>query len=524
MKIKQTISLMLLCAANFLSAEESPHHRILTLFQEARCGDSCATCKIFIENEYDWIDCTQDAYVSFCYSEEELQQFTEAFLSVKEQLIEQLAQNAEKSTLVCMIVGGSAAKEILPWLEEEWKEVPNSAVRLIHQEKLIECHLVPSRQLQSPKLLFHIAAPKSSLQTVEGLKERWSYFFAQSLTKSHLEDLFHRIRVPFVVHAEEGLLPSQINLSAFPARDKEALALESLAKEVQQMETEVSEEEWDLLRKFWLNWVVSEQSAMQDVCALSGFMKELNLFDPNISSYEEFLISSEKVLGELSFEEMQRNFSTYLAIEHQLLQMIYPASYDAKPLQLFAAEHKQELLSKSQIDAWFSQMPLESRKEEKPKRAFASPSQYSSSLLLEKSYYSDEDLDKFYSLPINESDKKIVRYIIKTMAEKNMMQLLMEKKGLEKKGKKIRHIHPLRFIGFILSDEGLKRNLKAFSKNYFKWSNFVEGFVDRMKEEGQRGQLMPYVPGFAKELHADPEQVAKYIQNRDYEKLIEYFL
>ncbi len=128
----------------------------------------------------------------------------------------------------------------------------------------------------------------------------------------------------------------------------------------------------------------------------------------------------------------------------------------------------------------------------------------------------DEDIDYFNQLSITDTDKRNIRKIITSMAEKNVFELLLEKNSLEKKGKEIRHVHPLRFLGYIGSDSYLKKCLYTISKNHFKWDNFVEGFEDKMKEENKKEQLLPYVDGFSKTLSIDANKIRDLVNRSDY--------
>jgi hypothetical protein len=113
---------------------------------------------------------------------------------------------------------------------------------------------------------------------------------------------------------------------------------------------------------------------------------------------------------------------------------------------------------------------------------------------------------------------------VTTLAENNVFQLLLDKKSIEKRGKMIRPVHPLRFLGYIVSDSQLRRSLSSIKKSYFKWKNFVEGFEDKMKDMAHSGELMPYVKGFSEVTGMDPQTVTKYLQDKDYEGLMKYFL
>ncbi len=140
------------------------------------------------------------------------------------------------------------------------------------------------------------------------------------------------------------------------------------------------------------------------------------------------------------------------------------------------------------------------------------------------SAYFQENRDLFQQLPLVDWEMKTIHKIISTMAEKNVFQLALEKKTLEKKGKKIRHVHPLRFIGYAFGDPHLARCMHEIRKSMFKWHSFVEGFGERMHEEYHRGNLNPYVPGFAAALKVDESKVYEHINKKDWEGLIKYLL
>ncbi len=133
-------------------------------------------------------------------------------------------------------------------------------------------------------------------------------------------------------------------------------------------------------------------------------------------------------------------------------------------------------------------------------------------------------IEPFYQLPLDEKEQKLIHELIKTIAEKNVWGLLFKKKEVEKLGKRVNHVHPMRFMGHILADHKLRKWLKDIRHSVFKWDHFIDGFADRMKEEHAKNNLVHYVPGMAHLLHADPNHIMSYIENRDYAGLVKSFL
>lgn len=129
-------------------------------------------------------------------------------------------------------------------------------------------------------------------------------------------------------------------------------------------------------------------------------------------------------------------------------------------------------------------------------------------------------IEPFYQLQLDEKEQWLIYDLIKTMAEKNIWGLLFKKKELEKIGRKINHVHPMRFIGYILDDPKLKKWLREIKTSSFKWDHFIDGFSNRMKEESAKNNLMLYIPGMAHLLNVDPERIIYYIQSKDYSGLV----
>lgn len=129
----------------------------------------------------------------------------------------------------------------------------------------------------------------------------------------------------------------------------------------------------------------------------------------------------------------------------------------------------------------------------------------------------------FYSIPLHQWEKKIIEKIVSSLAERTLAQLLLDRKEMEKRGDQVRHVHPLRFMGHIFHDPYLKGCLPQFKNSPFKWSNFIDGFVQKMREEMARNNVNKHLEGFCEYLDADLEKVGEFVSKGQYEELI-YFL
>ncbi|MBI2743022.1 MAG: hypothetical protein HYX48_03810 [Chlamydiales bacterium] len=136
----------------------------------------------------------------------------------------------------------------------------------------------------------------------------------------------------------------------------------------------------------------------------------------------------------------------------------------------------------------------------------------------------DADIADFSQLPLHEWEKQTIAYILTSMSDKNVFQLLIDKKDMERKGDKINHVHPLRFIGYACSDLKLKRALKLIKKNGFKWDNLIDGFSRRLREEATRNNVQRFIPGFAELLNVEVKDVTPFIQRLDCDGLVRFLI
>jgi hypothetical protein len=138
--------------------------------------------------------------------------------------------------------------------------------------------------------------------------------------------------------------------------------------------------------------------------------------------------------------------------------------------------------------------------------------------------------DIFEKLPLTDKQAETIRDIIDTMYNKNVAQLGWIKSEMERKGKSVEDVHPLRFLGVVFSDPKLKRYMKSVHESYFKWNGFLNGsgstrgFWPKMESENKKNNLLPYVEGFCLTVKANPEEVETILKNKGWDKLVIYLI
>jgi hypothetical protein len=129
--------------------------------------------------------------------------------------------------------------------------------------------------------------------------------------------------------------------------------------------------------------------------------------------------------------------------------------------------------------------------------------------------YADE-----FVLSLYETEQYAISEIVSAMGEKNVAKLLLDSFRLKRLGDSIRHVPPLQFLGFVLTNPKLKDCLKKISKSTFKWSSFIDGFGENMEKEFLQGKLIPQLESFSKLVGGSKEQLESYVYQEDWEEFV----
>jgi hypothetical protein len=135
-----------------------------------------------------------------------------------------------------------------------------------------------------------------------------------------------------------------------------------------------------------------------------------------------------------------------------------------------------------------------------------------------------EEKDLYSELVATMQEKEIIWKIIDTLASNNLLSLGFKKSDLEKKGRQVHHLHPLRFLGTILADPHLRECLKEVRTSSFKWNGFMDGLVPRLELEYHNRRLLQYLPSFCKAMHADVGPVNDFAQEHDWDGMVKFLL
>lgn len=131
-----------------------------------------------------------------------------------------------------------------------------------------------------------------------------------------------------------------------------------------------------------------------------------------------------------------------------------------------------------------------------------------------------------YTQEITENELKDIKFILKTLAQKSLASLWGYKTQLEHAGDRVDHIHPLRFLQCIFSDDELIvyiNNIK--SRGSWVWSEFISGFKKSLQEEADQGNLTDeHFDDFVDSLDLDLNLVHAKIQKNEWENFIKILI
>ncbi len=126
----------------------------------------------------------------------------------------------------------------------------------------------------------------------------------------------------------------------------------------------------------------------------------------------------------------------------------------------------------------------------------------------------------FFNLPLNTENEVKIQTLIKDLAEKNFLQLGASSITLNQRGVELKVVHPMRFMGHILSDPTLSNHWEVLKTKSFVYNRFVAEFTDHMKEKERSQGLLLYANGFAKHVGVETLDVVNVINSKKYADLI----
>lgn len=452
--------------------------------------------------------------------------------------------------MAVIAVGNFSREEILGLIDKHFGEVLLASYQtLLESSESIQI----DTDAMASEVAISVRFPNTArtIQTYGDLKEAWKYLILQDLYQQRLERCSRSLEKAWIhphprfFYPVEGysLISHEMaeNLLALILWQIENIRREGFAKE------EFYSVKHGILGLFQY---LSSVAADPNPAFLASYYADQFLLGNQCLGYEPFLAASIELIEEIQFNELFPYIDDFLAERHRSIHLVYPEIFyhcgltkdqiedlTKKVSSILTSSQSSEVseegnsrMFKNHSESQESWIFNEESKERKTlpirneETAKTIPLRLADNLPWMAINAAPDSVALFHQLPLNDKEKRLMKSIFTTMAEKDIIQLALIKRTMTKKGRKVNRVHPMRFAGYLFSNPELKSCMKKIAKSSFKWDAFVDGFSRRMKEENSNNNLHKYVPGFCQEVGANPDEISRYINKRDWEGVVKCLL
>lgn len=130
--------------------------------------------------------------------------------------------------------------------------------------------------------------------------------------------------------------------------------------------------------------------------------------------------------------------------------------------------------------------------------------------------------DRDYHVPVTPQEKKELEFLVTKMAwEKNPKRLWDLESEMNKAGDRIMHLHPLKFLEAICTDDKLCAGLKAIrTRTILVWPRFLKGSVTTLKEEHKYNNVLPFIEEFAETIGVDVKYLMPHAKKENWDEFV----
>ncbi len=127
-----------------------------------------------------------------------------------------------------------------------------------------------------------------------------------------------------------------------------------------------------------------------------------------------------------------------------------------------------------------------------------------------------------YASEVSQSERSDIHYIMTTLANNSLISIAFHRSSLESAGDRIDHLHPLRFLMTVFTDEEMKVCMRNIRGRGWIWGDFVGGMKESLHAEANLGNMKKeFVDEFAKKIEVNPALLYPHIEKRDWDELVE---
>lgn len=130
-----------------------------------------------------------------------------------------------------------------------------------------------------------------------------------------------------------------------------------------------------------------------------------------------------------------------------------------------------------------------------------------------------------YSRELTREEKADIRYIVTSLANKSLISIGLVKAELEAAGDRIEHIHPLRFLMTVFTDEELKVGIRNIRGRGWVWNHFVGGIRECLTTETGIGNMKAeFIHHFAHTVQIDHQIIVPSVSNQRWDDFIDLLI
>jgi hypothetical protein len=130
-------------------------------------------------------------------------------------------------------------------------------------------------------------------------------------------------------------------------------------------------------------------------------------------------------------------------------------------------------------------------------------------------------IERDYFAPVTEGEMIDINYVVNTLGVGTFTSILKARSNLKEAGRRIEHVHPLRFLMTVFTDDTLKVSMRLMQKRNWIWSEFMGGLHKRMDEEASRYNMQEsFVLDFASQIGIDKDVIYPLVYYNQWDALV----
>lgn len=132
-----------------------------------------------------------------------------------------------------------------------------------------------------------------------------------------------------------------------------------------------------------------------------------------------------------------------------------------------------------------------------------------------------QSLIRNYYATVTPEEKSDLAYITNTLARNSLPSIATSKSSIKKAGDRIDHLHPLRFLMAIFTDEELKANISAIRSRGWVWDKFYDGLEGSLKQESKKENMrIEFIIDFASTIGINASLIQTPIQENRWKDFV----